>query len=224
MTRLAYVTPEQPPEGFSCRAVFVPDGQSWQAIFTGALYALTLPSSYEQVTGLTPDQVATIFRLMFDAWDIGACPMFAGMIVPTGRSTAPDGWLLCDGAAYLIEQYPALYNAIGTAFGVGDAGTFKVPDLRGRGPIGAGQGSGLTNRALAASDGFETHTLTSAELASHRHSIQVVSGTGAYYGWKPGVTEGAKDGESTGLPGGGGGAHNNMQPFLALTFVIYAGQ
>jgi microcystin-dependent protein len=90
-------------------------------------------------------------------------------------ATAPAGYLLCDGAAVSRTTYAALYSALGGAsspWGQGDGSTtFNVPDMRGRAPKGAGQGTGLTNRALGATTGTETHLLTSAEsgVPAHTH-------------------------------------------------------
>src|SRR3990167_10544352 len=100
----------------------------------------------------------------------GSDSILAGLIVPYGSSTPPNGWLLCNGDAISRTTYAPLFSHIGTAFGVGDGSTtFNVPDLRGRAPIGAGTGSGLTARTLAANVGTETVTISTAELASHTH-------------------------------------------------------
>lgn len=93
----------------------------------------------------------------------GTVQMFAGSVTPTG-------WLLCDGSAVSRTTFAALFAAIGTNYGIGDGSTtFSLPDGRGRTPIGAGQGTGLTNRALGARVGEEAHQLTIAELAAHTH-------------------------------------------------------
>lgn len=84
----------------------------------------------------------------------------------------PVGWLLCDGRALARVDYPALYTAIGVAFGAGDGSTtFNVPDLRGRAVMGAGAGPGLTARALGAKVGEEAHTLAVGEMPSHGHGV-----------------------------------------------------
>ena len=95
----------------------------------------------------------------------------AGTMVLFGGTSAPSGWLLCDGAAYSRTTYAALFAAINTRWGVGDGSTtFNIPDLRGRAPIGEGQGSGLTNRTLGSKLGEESHALTLAENGSHAHT------------------------------------------------------
>jgi microcystin-dependent protein len=98
-----------------------------------------------------------------------------GDLKPTARSAAPGGWLLCQGQAVSRVTYATLYAAIGTAFGEGDKSTtFNIPDGRGRAMIGAGEpvgAAGATSHALGSKGGEETHTLTTAELASHLHSV-----------------------------------------------------
>jgi len=140
-----------------------------------------------------------------------------GMIEMFAGNAAPTGWLLCDGAAVSRTLYPALFAAIGTAFGVGDGSTtFNVPDLRGRVPIGAGTGSGLTARTLAQQVGAETHPLTVPELPTHTHSaLGLVIGTVA----SGAGSNAAAAGGTTGTAGSGV-AHNNMQPSLVLNYLI----
>jgi microcystin-dependent protein len=92
-----------------------------------------------------------------------------GTVLDFAGGTAPTGFLLCDGTSYPTASYPALFSAIGYAWG-GAGANFNVPDLRSRVTIGAGQGTGLANRALAAKGGEESHALTLAELAAHNHT------------------------------------------------------
>lgn len=201
-------------------------GQSWQAILAGALHALTDPGIYEQVDGLTPEQTAAVFSEMWFAFDgEKGCPMFAGMIVAAARSSAPAGWLACDGAAYSQDDYQTLYDAIGVAFGDDGAGTFRVPDMRSRLPIGVGQGAGLTSRAMADDGGEESHALTVNELPSHRHYVDIIVGPESG-GTIPGVAQLFRTIDAGNLYTnyeGGNASHNTMPPFLALQFFIYAG-
>jgi len=96
----------------------------------------------------------------------------AGDLKVSGGSRTPSGYLLCDGTAYARTDYSNLYSVIGVAFGAGDGTTtFNVPDLRGRVPMGAGAGAGLTARALGARGGEESHLLTAAEMPSHGHGV-----------------------------------------------------
>ena len=97
---------------------------------------------------------------------IGAMMGWAGASDPTDTK-----WLLCDGRTVLIESYPELYTAIGTTWNTGGeaADAFRLPDLRSRVAVGAGQGTSLTNRAVAAKSGSESVVLTTPQLATHSH-------------------------------------------------------
>jgi len=95
-----------------------------------------------------------------------------GDVIWTARSEASRlGWLVCDGAAVSRTTYAALFTAIGTAHGAGDGRTtFNVPDLRGRAPIGSGNGAGLSRRNRGEILGAETHLLATGELPAHAHT------------------------------------------------------
>lgn len=96
---------------------------------------------------------------------IGSMSLFAG-------STSPDGWLFCDGSAVSRETYSDLFNAIGVDYGAGDGSTtFNIPDFRGRSVLGAGQGSGLTNRSLGDTGGDESVTLVEGQLPTVTPSV-----------------------------------------------------
>lgn len=143
-----------------------------------------------------------------------------GSMKPWPGDTAPSGWLMCDGSAVSRTTYAALFAVTGTRFGAGNGTTtFNLPDLRSRDVVGAGQGSGLSNRPLASTGGEETHQLTEAELATHHHTIASgYGGAGSNYGltwtgWQyVNNVNTASDGSGTG--------HNNMQPYLALNWLI----
>jgi microcystin-dependent protein len=220
----AYLTPKTAPDTYECRAVFIPAGAEWWAIFTGALNLLTLADSYEQSTnGLPPEDVAAIFGETFYAWTGEECPMFPGMVVAAACAAVNSSrWLLCDGAAYGTDDYPALYAAIGTNFGVGGAGTFRVPQLGGRMPIGVGVTSGLSERNLADVGGAETVTLSGDQMPGHDHSINSYISWGATPGAEPVSVVNPLISDSTGNAGGGEN-HENMPPFIALNFFIYTG-
>jgi microcystin-dependent protein len=142
----------------------------------------------------------------------GVMQMFAG-------AAAPAGWFLCNGSAISRTTYADLYAAIGTVFGIGDGSTtFNLPDLLGRAPIGVGTGAGLSARAMGDKVGTETHLLVTAEMPAHVHAI---SNTRLAHG--PGsapdlMVPGGPDiyTQST----GGDTAHQNMQPSLAINFII----
>lgn len=110
--------------------------------------------------------------------DIDTSQGFQPGDVKTSAAANPQaGWLLCNGQAVSRSTFAALYAALGgtsSPWGQGDgSATFNVPDLRSRSPIGAGQGAGLTNRALGSTTGAEIVTLTSAQsgMPAHGHGL-----------------------------------------------------
>jgi len=131
-------------------------------------------------------------------------------IIMYGGTSAPTGWLLCDGQS--TTGYTALAAVVGA----------NVPDLRGRAPIGYGQGAGLTNRStIGATTGTETHTLTTAEIPSHSHPGQIVFDTPPTGSGSGGIiATGVGDSQPNTGSTGGGGAHNNMQPSTVVNFII----
>lgn len=173
----------------------------------------------------------------------GALP--SGTVLPYAGSAAPAGFLLCNGQAVSRTTYSGLFSVIGTTYGAGDGSTtFNLPDARGRTAIGAGAGSGLTNRVLAATGGAETHTLTQAEtpLKSHGHGVTdpghshsganyslASGGSSQFIGYIAGdqPSSGAANttNNTTGITianasDATAAAHNIMQPWLALNYVI----
>lgn len=143
-------------------------------------------------------------------------------ILPFAGSVAPEGFLICDGAELLAAEYADLFTAIGTIYGVGQAaGSFKLPDLRGRAPIGAGQGDGLTDRVIGAVDGEETHQLTVDEMPNHTHQYGAphlqTYGMGSFA--ERGVNPTSQEWYSV-SDAGGDQPHNNMQPFLVVNYII----
>lgn len=138
-----------------------------------------------------------------------------------GASSAPTGWLLCDGSAVSRTTYAALFAIISTTYGTGDGSTtFNVPDMRSRTPIGLGQGSGLTNRSLNDAVGTETHTLVESEMPAHTHSYTRHGAGGASPGNAYASGTANADGSDTTGSTGGGGAHQNMQPSRCVNFII----
>lgn len=158
---------------------------------------------------------------------------FIGTIMPVAFDFAPKGWALCDGQLLSISQNQALFSLLGTRFGGNGIQTFALPDLRGRTPRGASGGNPGAMR------GQETVTLTTAQLPAHSHAINATQSPGAGRGATdpagkllatPTVPGGmtiygqpvAPVALSTDnlTPAGGGQAHGNMQPSLAVNFII----
>lgn len=160
----------------------------------------------------------------------GAVP--PGTVTAFAGSTAPSGWLLCDGQSYLISTYRDLYNAIGTTYG-GYGQSFQVPDLRGRFPVGKDTG---TFAALGGKGGEEKHTLTVAEMPAHQHAgndrawhdKQKKNGQQWFVGlnhdggsWMSNMANDALTNQDTATgTTGGNQAHNNLPPYISLNFII----
>lgn len=167
----------------------------------------------------------------------------AGTINVSAAINAPNGWLICDGNVYAKSSYLNLFDAIGQTYmydvSYDQTNYFRVPDLRGRVVVGSGDNgdAGLSNRVFSEKGGAETHTLTENEMPSHSHNLTRRSNP------DNGACDAANNGEINGPDArkdessaattdrtnlglfptyltGGGAAHNNMQPFIALRYLI----
>lgn len=156
---------------------------------------------------------------------VGEIRIFAGQFAPTG-------WAFCNGQLLSASQNTALFSLLGYAYG-GSGSTFRLPDLQGRAPMFYGQGLGLTARTRGQALGAETHTLGLPEIPSHTHSLTAHSGNGhtdqaagsAMARSPSGIPQYAANFDTTMAPdavstSGGGQPHPNMQPYLALNFII----
>ena len=190
-------------------------------------------------------------------------------IVQTARSTAPTGWLLCQGQLVSRSTYAQLFLAIGTTYGSGDgATTFALPNLQGRVPVG--QTSSGTFNTLGSVGGTETHTLTVDQMPSHTHIqnahnhtqnshnhtqnshnhiisvdstqlryLNTTAAVGSGMGGLAGIAGGSDNLRATSTTAtnqattatnqsttatnqntGGGQAHNNLQPYIVLNYMI----
>ncbi len=158
---------------------------------------------------------------------------FIGEIRIFGLNFEPRGWAACDGRLLPISQNTALFSILGTTYGGDGRTVFALPNLKGRIPLGAGTGPGLTPRDLGASAGTEAVTLSPNQLPSHNHAAKCNGGNGNQYGpanhyWAQDAG-GAKEygGSSTGqmsagaiAPAGGGQPHNNLQPYAVVNYCI----
>lgn len=156
---------------------------------------------------------------------VGEIRLFAG-------NFAPAGWMLCQGQLLSIAENDVLFQLIGTTYGGDGQNTFQLPDLRGRVPLHAGQGSGLSNRTLGETGGQETVTVTSSQMPSHNHAPMASSLPGSqaspgggfwagstsllYSSAAPGVALNPSAVTST----GGNQPHENRIPFLGMNFII----
>lgn len=173
-----------------------------------------------------------------------------GEIALFGGNFAPRNWALCDGQILPINSNQALFSLLGTMYGGDGRTTFALPDLRGRVPVGEGQGPGLTNRTLGSRGGEEQHQLTTNELPVHTHTTNTSGLNAALRGHAASMADATQPGPSNVLstfspmvlpysstdaplaPVGGvnssftvpntGGSqgHENRQPLLALNYII----
>lgn len=164
------------------------------------------------------------------SWSGGVVP--PGAVMAWATNSAPTGWLLCYGQTVSRTTYADLYSTIGNSFGSGDGSTtFHLPDLRGRTVIGRdNMGGSSANRitaswadALGDSGGAEDHTLTTTEMPAHTHTtasvFQAVSPSGSF---NVSSVAGTNDriATVTSSSTGGGASHNNVQPSIALNYII----
>lgn len=146
---------------------------------------------------------------------------------------APRGWAFCNGQLLPISQNTALFSLIGTTYGGDGRSTTALPNLQGRAPMHPGRGPGLTDRRLGERGGVETVTLSEAQMPNHSHALQgtresgdnlnpgnnyLARGTAMY---APPPSSGVSPMASNALASvGGSQPHNNLQPFLAINFII----
>jgi len=156
---------------------------------------------------------------------VGEIRMFAG-------NFAPRGWAFCDGQLLAVSQNDALFSLLGTIYGGDGRTTFGLPDLRGRIPIHAGHGPGLSPRRLGSKSGAEKVTLTVNQLPSHSHPLQGTSATatstdpvgnapagGSADYLSPRLTPVAMAAQAV-TATGGSRSHTNLMPFLCVHFII----
>lgn len=155
--------------------------------------------------------------------------MFAGNFAPTG-------WALCDGQLLPISQNTALFSLLGTFYGGDGKSTFALPNLQGATPVGTGQGAGLSDYFLGQSSGSPYVTIITSEMPVHTHPMQGgfqqadLNGPSALSVFTRSTPGNAyMTNSSTGLTqmnfqmvsiAGGSQPHNNMMPFLTVTFII----
>ena len=152
--------------------------------------------------------------------------MFAG-------NFAPRGWAFCDGQLLAVSQNDALFSLLGTIYGGDGRTTFGLPDMRGRLPLHAGSGPGLSPRRLGAKFGTENETLTVNQLPSHTHGFAVSSdpgnestASGRFLAASPNVrmyrpvpaNQSLRSATVSNV--GGSRSHTNLMPFLCINFII----
>ena len=149
-----------------------------------------------------------------------------------GGSTAPTGYLMCDGSAVSRTTYADLFKAIGTTYGTGDGSTtFNVPNLKGKVPVGRDSGD-TSFDTLGETGGAKTVTLTSAQsgLPSHTHDVEyaengkypVLNGGGSHYNltWGTSGNSSPELRAKSNTAQNASQAHNNLQPYIVLNYII----
>ena len=100
---------------------------------------------------------------------------YVGELMMVGGNFCPAGWLMADGSALPVNQYPALYAVLGATYGGDGQTTFGLPNLLGRVPVGQGQGRGLSSIALGEAGGAQAVTLTASQMPAHSHGTATTS-------------------------------------------------
>lgn len=158
---------------------------------------------------------------------------FLGEIRMGGWNFAPAGWAMCDGSQVLISTAEALFNLIGTTYGGDGKQYFLLPDLRGRVPAHVGSSPGAPALVLGQQGGTETVTLTGQQTPTHSHPFMASTSNGnlgSPVGNVPATTTAKAYAQATAtdalaagsIPVGSNAAqpHDNMQPYLGITFII----
>lgn len=212
---------------FICRRLYIPNDVDLIMAVNGAIGQLAYASNWEQFGLATADETAAMMLDMYlDYLESDVCMI--GTVIPFATVDPPNHCLVCDGATYLRADYPTLYDRLLPGLQL-DADSFQVPDLVDRTVTGAGN----TYAPLAAG-GEAEHTLIEAEMPNHAHTAQphahgynmpipLVDALGAVP--EPGVQifPSVTDPATVIInPTGGGQAHNNMPPYLALRYCIVA--
>lgn len=163
---------------------------------------------------------------------------FVGEIRPFAGSYAPVDWLLCNGNTLSISGNEMLFSLLGTNFGGDGVTTFALPDLRGRLPIGFGQGPGLSNRTFASSGGSEGVQLSVANIPIHTHPLNVTTAAATehspagklfanpepntFYATTPasGSQPQVLNNDTVTISGGADQPHENRMPTFAINYII----
>jgi microcystin-dependent protein len=160
---------------------------------------------------------------------------YIGEIRMFGGTFAPAGWLFCDGSVLAISEYDTLFNLIGTTYGGDGQSTFQLPDLRGRVPIHWGTDSSTgSSFQIGQAAGTETVTLTTQQIPQHNHLLMATNVAGnkatpvnsilanSQGTFQPYIQESPDNTLSSGALSltGNGQPHDNMQPFLCVSFII----
>lgn len=136
------------------------------ALVAGIVFAINRPPSLLMAGASLSNPDTELLAPTSRECMIGEITLFAG-------NFTPRAWASCEGQLLAVAQNQALFSILGTTYGGDGRTTFGLPDLRGRVPVGIGQGPGLSNVRLGVRIGQETATLTERNLPPHSHGASV---------------------------------------------------
>jgi len=226
--------------GFACRRVRVPGDLFFLMAVTGALRELTFAYNWEQFGDVTPDEAAATALLMWEEFAESDCMI--GAVFPYATMEPPQGCLTCDGSVYQRVDYPLLYERLDPVFIV-NADYFAVPDLRNRtvvgegnrdpGEIGGSEGVSLSVEEMplhthladphAHSDSGHAHTEVAASASIVNGGLEAPAPSATPIPATTGIGFANIQPATVTIQSAGEGiAHNNMPPFLVLSYAIVA--
>jgi microcystin-dependent protein len=212
----AWLTPDNDPAGgVRCWRVFCPDGDEWEAALRGALALLAMPNNWEEHGSVTPDVAAQRWvDANYRTYKMSVC-MPVGSIFAYAGSSTPDHTMDCDGRSLDRDEYQSLFAAIGTVFGAPDSDHFNIPNIGGRFIAGTSSGGGYS---VGDTGGQDAVTLDVSEVPPHDHGIHGHLTGLAQLGAGTAVNTPSLGGDTDNT--GGGDAHENRPPFIALRWLI----
>lgn len=170
--------------------------------------------SIPEINKLTDDNINKMKQAINLNAPAGVISMYAG-------STAPSGWLICNGSAVSRTTYSRLFSAIGTTYGAGNGSTtFNLPNLKGKVPVGL-DASQTEFNSLGKTGGEKKHTLSINEMPSHNHDYSGI--VSKYMGQGGGTTDAERlcnRASGTTTSTGGDQPHNNLQPYITVNYII----
>ena len=208
----------------------------------------TTPQSTDEIIINRTTGSTGVYKITADQFLSSVATPPIGSIMSYGGANAPTGWVLCDGNEISRSTYASLYAVIGTQFGTpSNASLFKVPDLRGRFPLGAdnmggtsaGRVTDMTADNLAGYSGTETKTLISDNLPDHQHDMKSTNNDQFYgirnitatpsdpavivYDGPTGSNTAQAMPNSGGVDGTVGQSFSVMNPYLTINYIIFTG-
>jgi len=182
-----------------------------------------------------PAPAAPAFAPRRAPYQVNGTTPYIGEIAIFCGNFAPAGWALCNGSLLAIGDYDALFQLIGTTYGGDGQDNFALPDLRGRAPMHMSSGAGLNNHIIGETGGAEAVTLSLQQIPSHTHQPSVSTDPGTTASPQAALPADGGNGSAQYTPDtasllkqpaqflgavGGSQPHENMQPYLAINYII----